>query len=154
MDFFVIGCLLPLVQNDCKGYSHMCLLQLKFCLLQLKLQSFISKFLLVLMFLCNKILKENAHLSFHNAYVSHPLFKIYSYNIIATFNVTIWMMHNINVSQEDTYNTWLLCVSMNHKSLGMNFRLKLFLKQNNDITSKLVKRLYDSKQFASFMEYL
>jgi hypothetical protein len=37
VEFFVIGCLLPLVQGDYKVCSHMCPWQLKFCLLQLKL---------------------------------------------------------------------------------------------------------------------
>jgi len=35
--FFANGFFLPLVQGDYKVYSHMCPLQLKFCLLQLKL---------------------------------------------------------------------------------------------------------------------
>jgi hypothetical protein len=35
--FFAIGCLLSLVQNNCMIYSRMCLLWLKFYLLQLKL---------------------------------------------------------------------------------------------------------------------
>ncbi len=39
--FFAIGCFLSLVQGDYRVCSRMCPLQLKFCLLQLKLYSFI-----------------------------------------------------------------------------------------------------------------
>jgi hypothetical protein len=37
MEFFATGCLLSLVQGDYKVCSHMCPIQLKICLLQLKL---------------------------------------------------------------------------------------------------------------------
>ncbi len=37
MEFFAIGCLLPLVQGDYNVCNCICLLYLKFCLLQLKL---------------------------------------------------------------------------------------------------------------------